>query len=231
MSLLLRLAGPMQAWARYRVNGGKSIGTWPYPTVSGVAGIIGGALGTRDLESIMAAVQLRSRVDRENPSQIDLQVGVGPKPNEAKAWERAQHLASLNKVSAPARPDGSSARGGGLMIDREFLPCTEFLVEVTASDDLVRHWFEALKNPVFMPFLGRRAYAPSFPMVLGCWDRETDPLEVAPRVKRSSHDPDAVPVHHVYGDWHGQTESTSYVAPPAATREEYLTWMSANLSR
>ena len=84
-SIVLRLAAPVQVWAGYRYRFSETL-TYPVPTKSGVAGLIGACLGERDPSLLLNQFLMRVRVDRSNPSEADLQVATGPKPVEVTGW-------------------------------------------------------------------------------------------------------------------------------------------------
>lgn len=229
--LILRLAGPAQSWAGYRVNASE-VPTRPVPTVSGVAGLLGACLGVRDHRSLVSRFSLRVRLDRHNAVAEDLQVAAGPLLGsvEHEQWERAASILHLGqRVKAPAKTQGRAVLTGGAlpgMSTRGFIPHAEFICAL--DSDEADQWAQAVADPVWMPYLGRRGNAPSWPFLLGVWSGPEDIFEVLPR----AGDQDGpVLVHEVAGDYHSHTTKVRRASPPVTTREEQLSWISANLER
>lgn len=154
-TLLLRLQGPMQSWGtRSRFDHRD---TWPYPTKSGVLGLLAAALG-RDREadiSDLAALRLGVRVDRRGVLRVDYQTAQGVLTADLRSKRDVQSW-------------------------RYYLSDAAFLVGLEGDGRLLEeaHW--ALKNPRFVLYLGRKGYVPSPPPYLADGLRE-EPLEEALR--------------------------------------------------
>ena len=72
-TLLIRLQGPLQSWGtRSRFDHRD---TWPYPTKSGVVGLLAAALGRDRREDVsdLAALRMGVRVDRKGVLKVDYQ--------------------------------------------------------------------------------------------------------------------------------------------------------------
>ncbi|MEJ7689328.1 MAG: type I-E CRISPR-associated protein Cas7/Cse4/CasC [Nocardioidaceae bacterium] len=180
---------------------------------------------------------LHVRVDRANPMATDFQV-VAPLPGTVKA--RADRAEKIRQVAVSASVP--SARNGGNFPTgtalRGFLPHCEFLVTITTDDDTTQQWLAAFKEPVFMPYLGRKANAPAYPFVLGT--SSLDPITLLsglPRVRLSHILADVelsapVRVYQVLGDYYSHSHiPLGHVTPPENTREGRPTWVSQHLSR
>lgn len=231
-ALVLRLAGPFQSWAGYRVSS-KSIPTNPVPTMSAVAGLLGCCLGERDYLALVPHFGLRVRLDRYNAPETDLQVAAGPKNGtpDYDAMMRAFQVAhgkTPGGSGAQIRYDG---KNNGLF-HRGFIPHSEFVCEITGDDGDVSRWLQAVQEPVWMPYLGRRGNAPSFPFVLGAWDGADDILAALPTEGDPEKSPDRLlTVHRVDGDYARHTQATEHVTAPVATRADQLDWAKENLTR
>lgn len=154
-TLLLRLQGPMQSWGtRSRFDHRD---TWPYPTKSGVLGLLAAALG-RDREediSDLAALRMGVRVDRKGVLRVD--------------YQTAQEIIA---ASLKAKVNVQSWR--------HYLSDAAFLVGLEGPAFLLEEAHQALLNPRYVLYLGRKGYVPSPPVYLADGVRE-EPLEVALR--------------------------------------------------
>lgn len=140
-TLLLQLRGPMQSWgtrSRYDLRD-----TWPYPTKSGVIGLLAAALGRDRQEDIadLSALELGVRVDKRGTLRVDYQTA----QNVLAAGERA-----LRDVQSW----------------RYFLSDAAFLVGVEGEERLLEVIHQALVKPRFPLYLGRKGYVPSPPPYL-----------------------------------------------------------------
>lgn len=245
-ALLLRLNGPTQSWAGYRVSY-TDTPTHPVPTRSAVAGLVAGSLGRRDIAAILDMFTLRVRVDRTNPSLTDQQAAVGPKPWEENAWLRASTLAAGSRFKKPKRSDRRKYDGSYSLVGtdqtglarRDLVPYAEFVCELTTP--AAHDWHAALRDPVFPPYLGRSSNPPTWPFVLGVHTHDgTDPFHTLPRVRRhDEHGTGAdttnpgVRVYTITGDYHQHRHTPDALATPPAvrTREEQMQWVSQHLTR
>jgi CRISPR system Cascade subunit CasD len=140
--LLLRLAGPMQSWgvqSRFTVRD-----TGLEPSKSGVVGLLCAALGRQRDEPLddLAALTMAVRVDREG------------------------HLASDYHTA-----QGVLKAGGGIkpteVSRRYYLADARFLVALEGEDrDLLARLHNALRDPHWPLYLGRKAFVPGEPVWL-----------------------------------------------------------------
>jgi CRISPR system Cascade subunit CasD len=140
-TLLLRLQGPMQSWGtRSRLNYRN---TWPYPTKSGVVGLLAAALGRDRTEDVsdLAALRLGIRVDREGTLKVD--------------YQTAQNVLTANLKHK--RNEQSW---------RYYLSDAAFLAGLEGDEELLQHAHRALRAPRFPLYLGRKSYVPSPPPYL-----------------------------------------------------------------
>lgn len=148
ITLLFRLAGPIQSWgtqSRFEVrDAGRE------PSKSGVVGLLCAALGRPRDAPLDDLVSLRMgvRVDHEGRIQVDYQTAGG-------AHRRGE-------TYGVARASGST--GGTVVSRRYFLSDASFLVglEGTTSEQmaLLQQIDAALIRPVWPLFLGRKAFVP-----------------------------------------------------------------------
>jgi len=140
-TLLIRLQGPLQSWGtRSRFDHRD---TWPYPTKSGVVGLLAAALGRDRREDIsdLAALRMGVRVDRKGVLKVDYQTAQNVLAADLKAKRDVQSW-------------------------RYFLSDAAFLVGLEGERNLLETLHQALKNPRFPLYLGRKSYVPSPPPYL-----------------------------------------------------------------
>ena len=158
--LLLRLAGPMQSWgvqSRFSVRD-----TGLEPSKSGVVGLLAAALGRHREEDILDLVGLRMgiRADQEGTLAYD--------------YHTAQHVLKA---------------GGGIkdteLSWRYYLADARFLVGMEGdNDEFLTKLHEALRDPFWPLYLGRKAFVPGEPLWLPDGLRGGEMLEEALRSYR-----------------------------------------------
>jgi CRISPR system Cascade subunit CasD len=140
--LLLRLAGPLQAWgvqSRFAVRD-----TGLEPSKSGVVGLLCAALGRRRDEPVSDLVRLRLGVRADQQGVV------------ARDFHTAQNVLKA---------------GGGLKdtepSSRYYLADARFLAGLAGEDPaLLAQLHAALRNPVWPLYLGRKAFVPGEPVWL-----------------------------------------------------------------
>jgi CRISPR system Cascade subunit CasD len=140
--LLLRLAGPLQSWGSAARFTRRT--TENAPTKSGVIGLLAAAQGRRrdaDL-SDLAALEFGVRIDQPGTRLRDFQT--------------AHHSDTLKAMP---------------LSERFYLADAVFVAGVSGDARLVQRLYEALLEPVFLPYLGRRSCPPSRPVTI------TEPLD------------------------------------------------------
>jgi CRISPR system Cascade subunit CasD len=147
-TLLLRLAGPMQSWGSESKFGTRR--TELYPTKSGVIGMLAAALGMKRDESLEQFHSLKFGVRIDAPGKV------------IKDFHTARKNEKVSYIT-----------------DRYYLNDAIFLVGLESDDiDFLELLENALKNPVYPIFLGRRSCPPSLPLVLGIFSESLkDALE------------------------------------------------------
>jgi CRISPR system Cascade subunit CasD len=138
-TLLLRLAGPLQAWGSGSKFNRRLTGR--APTKSGVIGMAAAALGYR------------------RDYQIDKLQGLKFAVRIDQAGKRIKDFHTAHTFGEKKQQSFIS--------DRYYLSDAVFLVGLEGSPDLLREIEAALQNPVFPIFLGRRSCPPAGAVVLG----------------------------------------------------------------
>mgnify|MGYP000855906933 CR=1 FL=1 len=146
-TLLLRLAAPLQSWGVASKFDTRD--TAREPTKSGVIGLIAAALGCSRTDSGDAAKWLEKLKDLNFAVRVD-QTGV---------LLRDYHTAKKLK-------DQTS-----FVTVRYYLADAIFLVGLEGEKSFLMKLMEALQNPVFPLYLGRRSCPPTGRMVLGIRER------------------------------------------------------------
>ena len=136
--LLLRLAGPLQAWgvkSRFTVRS-----TELEPTRSGIIGMLAAAVGRRRTDPIEDLLSLRFGVRKDQPGRV------------IRDFHTARSLDG--KESMP-------------LSNRYYLADAVFLAGIEGDRPLLEGIDEALHHPAFPLYLGRRSCPPTPPVSLG----------------------------------------------------------------
>lgn len=141
-TLLLRLCGPMQSWGfRSRFDNRD---TALEPTRSGVTGLLCAALGWERDHDLTAFEPLKMGVRVDAPGRVMVD------------YQTAQDI---------IRADGKS--GGTVQSWRYYLSDARFLVGLEGDNiEWLQRLDEALRNPVYPLYLGRKSYVASLPVAI-----------------------------------------------------------------
>lgn len=244
-TVILRLAGPMQAWSRDRRTGGGG-GARPtndHPTKTGVIGLVANALGRDRSDDItdLAGLVWAVRTDRTGTPSVDFHTaGGGTMP--ALSRERLRLPDGATHVAYGAAANVRADRNGLLVADPlpnpvisadHYLADAIFTGALTGPADLIRAITAALQAPARVLHLGRVAYLPTEPVYLDLHPHCTDPvscLAVYPRHPRadlgrltvwSDVETGGTPVHDQPGNYATRTATwrreTDVTVNPATT--------------
>ena len=141
-TLLLRLAAPLQSWGDESKF--ETRRTAPYPTKSGVVGLLAAALGI-------------SREDDDKLKELSsLKFGI-----------------RVDKEGRLLRDYHTVAAKNPYITQRFYLSDAVFLAGFESSDEELLNRLEAaLKSPAYPLYLGRRSCPPTLPLVLGIHEKE-----------------------------------------------------------
>ena len=214
-TLLLRFAAPQQSWGSTEL---ADRNTEAVPTRSGVIGMLAAALGAPrgSWPEWLWATELWTRVDRKGELATDFHtVGI---PSAGAQAVRIRHRAAVGGRGEAdfIIPLGSGAKwtvgGGTLVTNRQYLADAEFLVAIGHADtERVNELAQATHNPVFMTYLGRKSFSPSFPFHLGV--RDSDPRQVLTTLPTHTRSERGLTLHQLLGDRNYATET---VHPPVS---------------
>lgn len=246
-SLLLRFAGPAQSW------GGPSlfvdrIGTEQIPTRSGTLGLLAACLGAPrgDSPQWLGTTRVTVRVDRAgHPSQDFHTINPVPEHQEAH-YARLRAMSILKKTPKGGASQvfvrdgkGDTWAGGQTAVTRRhFLADAIFMVAIEHDTHLAALTL-ATRAPRFVPYLGRKAFAPVFPFHLGTSElgradllREvpTNGIPPAASTDRTTTQATTVdlPVAELLGD---RNRARGHVTVAVTDKEGVLSWASAHLTR
>jgi CRISPR system Cascade subunit CasD len=157
--LLLRLAGPMQSWGVQSRFTERDTGS--EPSKSGVVGLLCAALGRPREAPIddLAALRMGVRADREGIIRRDFQTaGQG----------------------GILKAQGKVERKNAVISNRYYLADASFLVGLEGENlELLQRVQNALRNPHWGLYLGRKAFVPGQPVWLPDGLRKGQPLRQA----------------------------------------------------
>lgn len=151
--LLLRLAGPLQAWGE-RSAFTATRDTAPFPTRSGLLGMFCAArgIGRDNSASELGAYRdltFTIRIDRPGTLMTDFHTAGGGQP---------KHLT--------AATSGGDHKGAAVITRRHYLADAVFVVAVTGPTASITQIATALQQPHWAPHLGRRSCVPDEPLLL-----------------------------------------------------------------
>lgn len=137
-TLLLRLSAPLQSWGSGSMFDNRD--TDYFPTKSGVIGMIAAAMGRKRDEPVndLCEMQFGIRIDHQGEIITDFQItDMGKKLNTNISF-------------------------------RKYLSDAVFLAGISSEDrQKLSEIEQALKNPIYSIFLGRRSCPPTMPLVMG----------------------------------------------------------------
>lgn len=161
----LRLAAPLQSWAGARVTG-NIVRTGARPSHDGLRGLVAAGLGAHRgaWPEWLQDLQFSIRVDKRG-SLVDEFQTINPHDENLEFQQRMHFILTRKKWSKSASftPDGQNLTS---IVRRTYLAGAEFVVEVSGSEHS-NEVADALRRPKFVPYLGRKAFAPVFPYFLG----------------------------------------------------------------
>lgn len=152
--LLLRLAGPLQSWGAASRFTRRHTRT--EPTKSGVLGLLAAAQGRRRTDPIedLAALSFGVRVDQRGRIEPDFHTAIRRKDGKEESMPLSY---------------------------RYYLTDAVFVAGVAGDEELLRGLDEAVREPRFPLYLGRRSCAPTGEITLGVHDGGLeDALRITP---------------------------------------------------
>jgi len=148
-TLFLRLEGPMQAWGNQQ---SKFVirRTAEAPTKSGVIGLLCAAMG----------VSRKEAPEKWLPIFNTLHMGVRIDKPGFRWWDYHTVGARMKMHTAEGTP-----KDGAMLTRQEYLCDASFLVIMQGNPEVIDILLGAMKNPMWTPYLGRKACPPSRPLL------------------------------------------------------------------
>jgi CRISPR system Cascade subunit CasD len=149
--LMLKLQGPMQAWGDHSFEGLRP--SSHVPTRSAVLGLLGACLGVRREDK-------RKQGELANGIALAVRVDTRALPHKGGLGLSQQKLSDYHTVKN-ARQDYSGLKSHAtIQTWREYLMDSEFTVCLWVRNNhlsLLQRLVDAVKQPLFTPYLGRRS--------------------------------------------------------------------------
>ena len=186
MYTLMRLKAPMQSWGNdtARFTDGGVRGTNPFPTYSGIIGLVASCMGINQKRNPEAYAELIERIDyvgsfahKTFPIITDYQtMGGGYDTSDP-----------IQKKMFPRTADGSIPVGKvnvqGISMSnlsiREYIEDADFFVVLrTEGDDYTERLVSRLKNPTWFPYYGRACCIPTTRLFVGQYETLNEAIDV-----------------------------------------------------
>lgn len=220
-SIFIRLAGPLQSWAGPSVSG-NFVRTQQIPTLTGLQGLLAGALGAQrnEIPAWITNVRFTVREDSTSMYVDDYQI-IGSREDE---WFYRQRMDSILHGTKPRpvnklyfKPSTNDHQNS--VVRRIYLANAEFIVRVT--DELHTEEIDhAMSSPTFANYLGRKAFPAVFPFYLGTGD--SDLLERIPTIRsRPADGNNERKVVRIY-ELDPSLEPLTTAVPAVSTRKQWL---------
>ncbi|MGW3353748.1 type I-E CRISPR-associated protein Cas5/CasD [Nonomuraea rubra] len=148
--LVLRLAGPLQSWGEHSVFAQRD--TLRFPTRSGLIGLLASAEGLERGRSLAGYEHLHFtvRIDRPGVRMLDFHTIGGGMPR------------GVPRPDGTQRPQATAT----MVTRRQYLSDAAFTVAIEGPDDRLASIAQALRQPRWQPYLGRRSCPPDQPLLL-----------------------------------------------------------------
>lgn len=227
-SLYLRLAAPVMTWGGSRVTP-KDVDTAKIPTRTALEGLLAACLGVRrdqQFPAWLAGLRIAARQEHRPIIASDFQT-IGPGEH---ALEHLQKFARMTRAKKPGPNDivtRVDAGGNKFVIARRHLQDTEYLVSIRAGsgqdEAVVDTIHAAVHDPVFSPYLGRKANAPTFPLLIGV--AEAGLITTAPAIRRpDDRDQDSVRTVSLASIAHTIEPEQRLEGIPVLDKTDWMTW-------
>ncbi len=187
--LLLWLEAPLQSWGVDSKFGRRD--SLYFPTKSGVAGILLSALGAAGeqkellekiapLKQIVVSYSRTKKINENDLRKIDREPLLRDFHMVGSGYDESNHWETL---LIPKTSEGKKAVGGGTKITyRYYLQDAKFAVVVEVPLGLADSFAQALQNPIYDLYLGRKNCVPTDFVYRGIFESEDAALRKADEI-------------------------------------------------
>ncbi len=175
--LFLRLEGPLQSWGERAI--GRSRGTASVPTKSGLMGLLGAALG-------LSRAALNRRLDELN--SLAMAVRVDRAGHVAEDYQTVGARIGVVAADGQVKKTPSTGEYEAIISPRDYLVDASFLVLLRGNPAIIEELADALRNPRWPLYLGRKRCVPGARVFAGS---ETG-LSLADAIRRDGPDDDSL---------------------------------------
>ncbi|MFF0721834.1 type I-E CRISPR-associated protein Cas5/CasD [Micromonospora sp. NPDC049903] len=156
VSLVLRLAGPLQSWGgRGEFNRRDTLDE---PTKSGILGLLAAAQGLRRQDPIENLLTLALGVRTDQPGSLLRDYHTVSDPLGRPLLSASVNAKGRQKLTSPPKYTH--------VTQRFYLQDAVFVAAIGGPPDLLRTLADALRRPAFPLALGRRSCPPALPLLL-----------------------------------------------------------------
>lgn len=231
-TVYIRLAGPLQSWAGPAITG-NIVKTGPLPTLTALRGMVAGAFGyQRDaIPDWVEEISFAVRKDRPGQFTNEFQT-ISPSTDETGFRRRLLRASNVKERSlADTMKFTPDAQKKTSIVRRTYLADAEFLVAVSHESRL-SEIDSVLADPVFSPYLGRKAFPPNFPFYLGAGSKDAlNTLPVSPHPSRRRESTEVVVTTCELIDVRSTSPEKRLTVPLSENRDAWLLAISKQLRR
>lgn len=172
-TLVLKFSGPMQSWSVDSKFSTRSAGRWP--SRSAIIGMLSAALGLERGENLDRFKTLRIVIRIDSPGEIL------PDYHSIRKWDRSEG------VSEPI--------GNALAVsNRYYFEDAVFMVFLQDEDNVIDDYKNALRQPKYSLFFGRKSCPTTIDLIYGSYDSAIEDIIDTVPIQHVNIDEDYTPV-------------------------------------
>lgn len=186
-TIALRFAGPLQSWAG-EATVKTRVDTNRHPSHRAIKGMLAAAFGVsrgEEYPSIIRNAVIEVVPLKDGKIIKDFQI-VSLRPGEEDYLQRIGQILKRGKLfNNKDRLTPDNEKKNSTIVRRTYLGDASFLVLITgASEEETSKIYERLQNPVWSMYLGKKAFPPTFPFILGLVNSENSVDEALLRLRK-----------------------------------------------
>lgn len=177
--IALNFSGPLQSWAGPAVVKTR-VDTNSAPSARAIRGLLAACFGVprggmAPASLVDASIEVRTL--RKGRVVSDFQI-ISNRAGEEEYLSRVGSMINLGKRAPKVLT--ADNQGNNSITRRTYLADAQFIVTIQGvTDGATEEIYSALREPVWSPYLGKKAFAPTFPFLLGVFDEATVEDDVA----------------------------------------------------